>query len=460
MIIVDKALAIRANNRRPIRVAIVGAGFSGRHIARHIIQSTPGIRLVALVNRTPQRAVDALASIGISDLRLCETTLELDGAVRRGTIAVTNDASLACRSSSVDAIIEATGTIEYGARVVVEALKHRKHVVLCNAELDATLGPILKVYADQAGVVYSNIDGDEPGVAMNLIRFVRGIGLRPVVAGNLKGLFDPYRTPDTQREFAKQYGQNPQAAASFADGTKLSMELAALANATGFQVAKPGMYGPRLCHVNETAAYYRDKLLPNGMVDFTVGAAPANGAFVLGHTDDSTQQAYLKYMKMGDGPLYTFYTPFHLPQLEAATTVARAVLLADATVAPLGAPVCDAISVAKRDLNAGETLDGLGGFTCYGRLVNYTDSRRYRALPIGLSESCRLLTQVAKDQAVSYDDVVLPEDRLCDQLRIEQDDRFFAPHISSARPALMCTDSLPSESIKSHEFGHHGIHLF
>lgn len=439
MIIVDKALAIRANNRRPIRLAIVGAGFSGRHIAHHIVQSTLGIRLVALVNRTPQRAVDALTSIGISDLRRCETTSEIESAARRGVIAVANDAPLVCQSSLVDAIIEATGTIEYGARVVVEALKHRKHVVLCNAELDATLGPILKVHADQASVVYSNIDGDEPGVAMNLIRFVRGIGLQPVVAGNLKGLYDPYRTPDTQREFAKRYGQTPRAAASFADGTKLSMELAVLANATGFQVAKPGMYGPTLSHVNDAAEYYRDKLLSSGMVDFTVGAAPANGAFVLGYTDDPTQQAYLKYMKMGNGPLYTFYTPFHLPQLEAATTVARAVLLGDATVAPLGAPVCDAISVAKRDLNAGDTLDGLGGFTCYGRLVNYAESRRYRALPIGLSEGCRLLKQVAKDQAVSYDDLVLPEDRLCDQLRLDQDERFFAPHVTPARPALMHT---------------------
>lgn len=439
MIIVDKALAIRANNRRPIRLAIVGAGFSGRHIAHHIIRSTCGIRLVALVNRTQQRAADVLTSCGISDVRVCETSLELDSAARRGATAVTNDAQVVCQSSSVDAIIEATGTIEYGARVVMDAVKYRKYVVLCNAELDATLGPILKAYADQAGVVYSNVDGDEPGVAMNLIRFVRGIGLRPVVAGNLKGLYDPYRTPDTQREFATRNGQNPQAAASFADGTKLSMELAVLANATGFRVAKPGMYGPTLSHVNDTAEFYREKLLPYGMVDFTVGAAPANGAFVLGHTDDPVRQAYLKYMKMGDGPLYTFYTPFHLPQWEAATTVARAVLLGDATIAPLGAPVCDAISVAKRDLCAGEKLDGLGGFTCYGRLVNYAESRRFRALPIGLSEGCCLLKNISKDQTISYDDVVLPEDRLSDQLRLEQDERFFTSRVSSAQPALMCT---------------------
>jgi predicted homoserine dehydrogenase-like protein len=346
---------------------------------------------------------------------------------------------MVCQSPSVDAIIEATGTIEYGARVVLDALQHRKHVVLCNAELDATLGPILKAYADQAGVVYSNVDGDEPGVAMNLIRFVRGIGLRPVVAGNLKGLYDPYRTPDTQREFAKRYGQNPRAAASFADGTKLSMELAVLANATGFQVARPGMYGPKLSHVDDTAKFYRDKLLRHGMVDFTVGAAPANGAFVLGHTDAPVQQAYLKYMKMGDGPLYTFYTPFHLPQWEAATTVARAVLLGDATIAPQGAPVCDAVSVAKRDLSVGETLDGLGGFTCYGRLENYPESRRQRALPIGLSEGCRLLKGIAKDQTVSYDDVVLPEDRLSDQLRLEQDERFFSATVSAAQLTLTCS---------------------
>jgi predicted homoserine dehydrogenase-like protein len=300
-------------------------------------------------------------------------------------------------------------------------VQHGKHVILINAELDATLGPVLKTHADRAGVVYTNTDGDEPGVAMNMIRFVRSIGLTPMVAGNLKGLYDPYRTPQTQRAFAEAHGQKPTTMASFADGTKLSMELTVLANATGFRVAKRGMYGPALAHVNDSPSFFRDKLLSGGMVDFLVGAAPSNGAFVLAHTDDRATAAYLKYLKMGDGPLYVFYTPFHLPQLEIPLTVARAVLFRDATVAPLGSPICDVVTVAKRDLKAREVLDGLGGFTCYALVENVDQSRLDNALPIGLSEGCTLTRDVAKDQLVRYSDVMLPKGRLADALRAEQD---------------------------------------
>jgi predicted homoserine dehydrogenase-like protein len=176
----------------------------------------------------------------------------------------------------------------------------------------------------------------------------------------------------------------------------------------------------------QSSEFYRDKLLPDGMVDFLVGTPPANGAFVVCHTDDPARQAYLKYLKMGDGPLYTFYRPFHLPQWEAPTTVARAVLLRDATIAPCGGPVCEAICTAKRDLAVGEVLDGLGGITCYGLLENHSDSRRKRALPIGLAEGCRLRKAVGKDKTVTFDDVILPDGRFCDRLWLEQEERFVA----------------------------------
>ena len=160
------------------------------------------------------------------------------------------------------------------------------------------------------------------------------------------------------------------------------------------------------------------------MVDFLVGATPSNRAFVLGYTEDPVKAAYLKYLKMGDGPLYTFYTPFHLPQLEIPLTVARAVLFRDATVAPLGAPACDAITIAKRDLKAGEVLDGLGGFTCYALIENYDRGWEDEALPFGISEGCTLRRDVSKDQLLTYNDVELPKDRLCDRLRQEQHEHF------------------------------------
>lgn len=424
MILVDKALADREQSGNPVRVAIVGAGYSGRNIAYQIIKSFPAMRVVAISNRTVSAARQAYSWAGVKEVRTVESRQALEQAIRDGHAAVTNDASVVCEAAGIDAIVEATGTIEFGAGVVLQAVKHGKHIILMNVELDATLGPILKARADRAGVVYSNSDGDEPGVAMNSIRFVRSIGLKPVVAGNLKGLYDPHRTPETQRAFAESHNQKPTTMTSFADGTKLSMELTVLANATGFRVAKRGMYGPALSHVNDASKFFLDKLLDGGMVDFLLGAAPSNGAFVLGYSEDPVKAAYLKYLKMGEGPLYTFYTPFHLPQLEIPLTIARAVLFRDATVAPRGAPACDAVAIAKRDLKAGEILDGLGGYMCYALIENYDVSRREKALPMGISEGCELRRNVPKDQVVTYEDVELPKNRLCDRLRQEQHDRF------------------------------------
>lgn len=425
MILIDRAIAERQQSGNPVRVALVGAGYSGKNIAHQILQSFPGLRLVAIANRTLATAQQAYASAGVTDVVVVETTHALEQAMHENKYVVTDDASVLCKADGIEVIIEATGTIEFGAGVVAQAIEHGKHIILGNVELDATLGPILKSYADRAGVIYSNSDGDEPGVAMNMLRFVKSIGLKPMVAGNLKGLYDRYRTPETQKGFAEKVNQKPETMTSFADGTKLSMELTVLANATGFKTGKRGMHGPALAHVSESPKFYLDKLLAGGMVDFLCGAAPANGAFVLGYTEDSTKAAYLKYLKMGEGPLYAFYTPFHLPQLEIPLTAARAVLFKDATVAPLGAPVCDAMAIAKKDLNAGDVLDGIGGFACYTLIENYDVARNMDALPMGVSEGCRLKRSVAKDEVVRYADVELPQGRLCDKLRKEQDAYFF-----------------------------------
>ena len=424
MIIVDTALARRVAAGNPVRVAIAGAGYSGRRIAYQIMTAVPGMRVVAIANRTVASAQEAFAAAGATQARVVSTASQANDAIRCGQPCVAEDPAVICAADGVDLVIECTGTVEPGARTVLHAIEHGKHIVLMNVELDSTVGPILKTKADAKGVVYTNTDGDEPGVAMNMIRFVRSLGLKPVVAGNLKGLYDPYRTPDTQREFAERAKQKATTMTHFADGTKLSMELNVLANGSGFKVGKRGMYGPALGHVNEAAAFYRERLIEGGMVDFTVGAAPSNGAFVVGHTEDPVRMDYLKYLKMGDGPLYVFYTPFHLPHLEIPLTAARAALLNDATVTPIGAPSCDSVAVAKRDLKSGEVLDGIGGFTAYALLENYETSRAQRLLPMGLAEGCKLLRPVAKDSAITYDDVQLPTGRLSDQLRREQDTHF------------------------------------
>ena len=421
MIIIDTALQKRLSENNPIRVALIGAGYSGRNLAYQIIRSTPAIRLVAIVNRTISEATRAYRDAGISPVAIPQTPQDAENNIAANRFQVTDNAALLCEAEGIDAIIEATGTIEYGASVVVQAIGHGKNIILMNAELDATVGPILKALATEAGVIYTNTDGDEPGVAMNLYRLVESMGLKPVAAGNLKGFYDPHRTPESQAEFAKKNNQKPRMMTSFVDGTKLSMELAVLANATGLKVGKRGMYGPHCAHVNDAIHCFPiQQMLEFGLIDFLCGAAPGTGAFVLAHSDDPIKQQYLKYLKMGDGPIYAFYTPFHLPHLELPNTIARAVLFRDAAVTPKGKPVCDVIAVAKRDLSAGEVLDGLGGFTCYSLLDNYDVCRSENLLPMGISEGCIMQTHVAKDQPISYGDVVLPQGRFIDTLRQKQ----------------------------------------
>jgi predicted homoserine dehydrogenase-like protein len=212
---------------------------------------------------------------------------------------------------------------------------------------------------------------------------------------------------------------------SFADGTKVSMEMAVVANATGLRVGKRGMYGPRCKHVKDALNLFpMDQLLNGGLVDYILGAEPAPGVFVLGYNEHPIQQRYMNYYKMGDGPLYCFYTPYHLCHFEAHNTVARAVLFGDAAITPQVPPMVDVVATAKTDLDAGQVLDGLGCYMTYGQCENSDVVLGESLLPIGLAEGCRLKRNIAKDEVLTYSDVELPEGRLCDKLRAEQNDYF------------------------------------
>jgi predicted homoserine dehydrogenase-like protein len=429
LIIVDRALEQRLAEGNPIRVGMVGAGFMGRGIALQILGAVPGLRLAAIANRTLDRARTAYAEAGVDEVVIVDSVAELESAISAGRYAVTSDPQLLCEAEGLEAVIEVTGTVEEAARVALSAIEHGKHVIVMNAELDGTVGPILKTYADRAGVVFTNADGDQPGVIANLYRFVRGIGVRPVLCGNIKGLHDPYRNPTTQEGFARQWGQNPSMVTSFADGTKISFEQAIVANATGMRVAKRGMHGPTVqvgTHIREAVSLFDvDELLEGpGIVDYVVGAEPGPGVFVLGTHDDPQQRHYLNLYKLGEGPLYCFYTPTHLCHFEVPNTVARAVLFGDAAIAPLGGPVVDVVAAAKIELEAGRELDSLGGYTIYGLAENSDVAAAQRLLPIGLAPGCRLVRGVSQDQVLTYDDVELPTGRLSDRLRSEQAARF------------------------------------
>lgn len=427
MIIVDTALANRLHSGNPVRVAMVGAGYMARGIALQIITAMPGIRLVAISNRDVAKAEGAYRGAGVDSVTRVETAAQLEDAIAHGRYAVTDDPHLLCAAGGVEAIIETTGDVEFGSRVAFDAIGNGKHIVLMNAEVDASVGPILKVHADRAGVVYTYSDGDEPGVAMNLFRFVDSMGYKPVLMGQIKGFLNRYRNPDTQREFAKKHDQKPAMVASFADGSKLAIESAIMGNATGFVPGVRGMIGHEVPHVKDLMKRYRpEDFAAGGQVDFALGAEPHTGAFVMAFNDHPEKMKYMSYFKFGEGPLYMFYTPYHLPHMQLPHTVARAVLFKDPTLAPIGAPVCDTVSMAKRDLKAGERLDGMGGFTCYGMVDSYENCRRNDDLPIALSVDCVLKRDVAKDQPISYRDVELPAGRLCDKLRAEQTSHFAA----------------------------------
>lgn len=428
MIIVDTAIQKRLAAGNPIRVGLVGAGYMGRGIALQLLTAMPGFRLVGISNRNVEQAERAYRDAGVDRFRSVSSPAELEQAMQAGAYAVTDDPSVLCCAGGVEAIIETTGEVEFGARVALDAVTHGKHLVLMNAEVDSTVGPILKVHADRHGVVYTYTDGDEPGVAMNLFRFVDSIGYRPVLMGQIKGFLNRYRNPDTQREFAERHKQKPAMVASFADGSKLAIESTIIGNATGFRPGKRGMYGHECGHVKDLLGLFSDKDFEHGgLVDFVLGAEPHTGAFVMGYNDEPVKKAYMKYFKMGDGPYYMFYTPYHLPHLQLPHSVARAVLFNDPTLTPRGAPVCDTVSVAKRDLKAGETLDGMGGFTCYGLVDSYETCSKERFLPIPISIGCRLKRDIAKDQPISYNDVELPTGRTCDALRAEQVEHFGRP---------------------------------
>src|SRR6266581_668838 len=423
MIIVDKALQAREQRGMPIRVGMIGAGFMGQGLTNQLVNSVPGMRMSAIFNRHPERAFQVYRYAGRDDIVSASSQVTLDDAIRRGVPAVADDPFMICRSPEIDVLVDVTGSVEFGAHVILEAFRFGKPVVLMNAEVDSTLGPILRVYAKRHGVILSACEGDEPGVQMNLYRWVKGLGLIPRVIGNVKGLQDPYRNPTTQQGWAERWGQNAAMVTSFADGSKISFEQSIVANATGFKVRSRGMsrglkYDGSIMDIQNLYDIEEIRAL-GGIVDYTVGPAGVK-IFCLAEHSDPKQRHYLNLYKMGEGPLYPFWVPYHLVHFEAPNAIARVVLFGDNVAPPLEGPMVEVCAVAKRDLAAGEVLDEYGMYTTYGEAVNTEEMSTMRYLPEGLVEGCKMKRAVAKDQVLAYDDVELPVGRLADRLRAEQ----------------------------------------
>lgn len=427
MWIVDSALKARADTNKPIRVGIIGAGFMCQGLTNQITHSTPGMRVAAISNRRVQRAVDVFHYSGLEDVVVADSQQRFDTAVERSVPVAVEDAMLIARSEFIDVLVDVTGSVEFGARVALEAFRYGKDVVLMNAELDATIGPILQTYADAHGVIFTACEGDEPGIQMNLYRWVKGLGMTPRLLGNVKGLQDRYRNPTTQKGFAEKWKQNPTMVTSFADGSKVSFEQAVVANATGFKVLTRGMsrgldYHGDVLKIGEIYDLEELRRL-GGAIDYVVGT-PLTKVYCLAEHPDPKQAHYLELYKMGSGPLYSFFVPYHLCNLEVPTAIARTCLFRDPVSRSLAGPVVEVCAVAKRDLKAGEVLDDYGMYMTYGEAANVEEMSGGRYLPQGLVEGCKLLRDIAKDSVITYDDVVLPAGRLADRLRAEQYRKF------------------------------------
>ena len=404
---------------RTARVAVVGAGYVGTSLL-HRLRRTPGIDPVLVVNRTLERGGAAWAGAGVDPATVCvsDDPTTLADAIDRGVPALSTSVD-AVALDQLDVVVEVTGAIEHGARATLTALEAGRHVVSLNAEVDATIGHLLHHVAREHGVVYTIADGDQPGGMLRTHQWVKAMGFEPVVIANCKRHLDRYQNPTTSAPYAERDGTSVEVTTAAGDGTKLQIECAVVANITGFEPDCRGMHG-----VPTTLEQAVDDLRAvesrDHVVEYTLGGDFGAGVFVVGRTHDHDVVARsLRFYKMGSGPDYLFLRPYTLAQFEMAETIADAWINGHALATPAGPPVAEVITLAKRDLRAGEALDGIGGYTCYGAID--TRAGASGVLPITMARGAVLLTDVPRDAPIPLDAVELDESSEIAALRRRQD---------------------------------------
>ena len=398
---------------RNIRVGIIGVGSIGKGI---FLQShiTPGIECVAVADIRIDRAV-ACAEWLNREYAIVDSLEAMHRALRSRKLAVCADGDLLARCELMDVMIESSNAICLGAKYAMTALETQKHVVMMNYEADLMFGPLLLHVSKQNGLVYSASDGDQPAVLRRLIDEVEFMGFELVMAGNIKGFLDRYTNPTSIIPEAKKRGLDPKMCASYTDGTKLCIEMAVLSNAFRLRTLVPGMLGPRARHVLDVFDVFDlEKIWQDRrpVVEYVLGAEPTGGVYVIGYTDNKYQQDTLAWFppKMGPGPFYVFYRPYHLGHFQAMATVADAFLEHRAVLQPTHGFQTNVFAYAKRDLRCGERLDGLGGYTCYGLIENCSNDGN-PGLPICLADDLTLNKDVLKDRAIRMGDVQLKTGR-------------------------------------------------
>jgi predicted homoserine dehydrogenase-like protein len=394
---------------RPVRVAMVGAGQMGSGLAAQI-HRIPGLHVSVIADVAIDRAKDAYVRAGVSDVLAADETSDISAliaAVEAGRAVVVSDVEI-LRELPLDMVIEATGVPDIGARVSLNALRAGQHVGLLNVECDVTVGYLLAELAKQLGQIYTVCRGDEPAEAKRLVDFARDLAFEVVAAGKGKNNpMNPHATPQSLADEAASKHMNPKMLCSFVDGSKAMIEMAALANGTGLALSKRGMHAPETT-VPGLSEVYRTVadggiLEKSGVIDYCTGPV-APGVFVVVRTDDPTVHEEMTYLKMGKGPYFAFYRPYHLASIEAPLTIGEAILDGTASLQPV-AWNAEVFAGAKRDLQPGERIDGIGGETIYGiaESTSAPDCRSY--IPIGLLAGATVTQQIATDQLIRWSDV-------------------------------------------------------
>ncbi len=399
--------------KKTIKIGIIGIGSMGKGL---IYQSsiTPGLECVAVCDTNVQRCIDVLHWLQLP-YRTVSSVDAMHEAITRGLVAVCQAGELVSRCELIDAVVEASGSIGAAAHHALEALDCRKDLILMNSEIDLTFGPLFSHIAGKQDVVCTSCDGDQYGGMKHLIDDLKLWGFDLVMAGNIKGFLNRYANPATIVPEADKRNLDYRMCTSYTDGTKLNIEMAIIANACGMTVKIPGMYGPKAEHVKEVFKRFDLDTLWEGripFVDYIIGAEPAGGVFAIGYCENPYQRQMLSYYKMGDGPYYLFYRPYHLCHIEAMKTIIDAVSLGRCFLGPECGLQTNVYAYAKTDLQAGQALDGIGGYTCYGKIENLKDNHEAPGLPICLADEVVLNRAMARDERISMADITYDPWRL------------------------------------------------
>lgn len=420
-----KKLNARSDAGNPVRVGIIGCGQMGSGLA-HTISNIRGMQVQAVADIEPERARKTLIDIGIekADIRITEKPGEANDFLNQGKFIVTPDALLMTSLNLIDANVEATGVTDVGARVAFASIEQKKPIIMLNVETDVTIGTYLSQLARKNNSLYTVASGDEPGVCKMLYEQAVLSGFEIVSIG--KGKNNPIdfdATPESCAEEAASKDMNPKILASFKDGTKTMVEMAAVSNSTGLVVDTPGMHGPKV-ELDELLQYYIPKadggiLSQSGCVDYSTGAI-APGVFVIVRSYDKRIRKDMQFITKAEGPYYLLFRPYHLCDLETPQSIAEAVLLNEVTVAA-ETMNSEVATVAKRSIRKGEKIKGIGSTDVFGRIYTYADACASQFIPIGIAENGTALMDIQKGELLTQHNLLPDSSSFIYKLRQEQD---------------------------------------